>query len=162
MPGRKGRTLKPKVDLVLDNSIVMAWSFEDETDEYADAVLDRLATVHAIVPALWPLEVANALLMGERRKRSTEAETIKWTGILASLPISIDGETNSHAWSDTLSLAHGHNLTAYDAAYLELAIRRGLPLATIDGKLKTAAEAVGVPIYLTENAGDDVHSFGNP
>ena len=105
MPGRKGRTLKPKVDLVLDNSIVMAWSFEDETDEYADAVLDRLATVHAIVPALWPLEVANALLMGERRKRSTEAETIKWTGILASLPISIDGETNSHAWSDTLSLA---------------------------------------------------------
>ena len=94
----------------------------------------------------WPLEVDNALLMGERRKRSTEADTIKWTGILASLPIAIDGETNSHAWSDTLSLARGHHLSAYDAAYLELAIRRGLPLATIDGKLRTAAQAVGVAL----------------
>ena len=75
-------------------------------------MLDRLATLSAIVPALWPLEVANALLMGERRKPSTEAETVKWTGILASLPIVIDGETNSHAWNDTLSLARGHNLTA--------------------------------------------------
>ena len=82
----------------------MAWSFEDETDEYADAVLDRLAIARAVVPALWPLEVANALLMGERRKRSTEADTIKWTGILKSLPIAIDGETNAHAWSDTLDL----------------------------------------------------------
>jgi predicted nucleic acid-binding protein len=118
-----------------------------EADEYADAVLDRLATTRAVVPALWPLEVANALLMGERRKRSTEAETIKWTGILASLPIVFDGETNAHAWSDTLSLARGHNLTAYDAAYLELAIRRGLPLATIDGKLKRAAETVGIALF---------------
>jgi predicted nucleic acid-binding protein len=110
-------------------------------------LLDRLATTSAVVPALWPLEVANALLMGERRKRSTEAETINWTGILASLPIVIDGETNAHARSGTLSLARGHNLTAYDAAYLELAIRRSLPTATIDRKLKTAAEAVGVAIY---------------
>ena len=144
MARAKGRVTKSKVDLVLDNSIVMAWSFEDETDEYADAVLDSLATARAIVPALWPLKVANALLMGERRKRSTEVETLRWTGILASLPISIDGETNAHAWSDTLHLARGHNLSAYDAAYLELAIRRGLPLATIDGRLKLAAEAVGV------------------
>lgn len=125
----------------------MGWSFEDETDEYADAVLDQLAKARAVVPALWPLEVANALLMGERRKRSTEADTIKWTGILSLLPIIIDDETNAHAWSDTLSLARGHNLTAYDAAYLELAIRRGLPLATIDGKLKLAAKAVGVAIF---------------
>jgi predicted nucleic acid-binding protein len=144
MARAKGRIPKPKVDLVLDNSIVMAWSFEDESDEYADAVLDCLATARAIVPSLWPLEVANALLMGERRRRSTEAETIKWTGILAALPISVDGETNSYAWSDTISLARGHNLTAYDAAYLELAIRRSLPLATIDGKLKLAAQAIGV------------------
>jgi predicted nucleic acid-binding protein len=142
-----GRATKPKIGFVLDNSIVMAWSFEDESDEYADAVLDRLATTSAVVPALWPLEVANALLMGERRKRSTEAETIKWTAILASLPIVIDGETNAHAWSDTLSLARGHNLTAYDAAYLELAIRRGLPLATIDRKLKLAAGTVGVALF---------------
>ena len=146
MAKAKERARKPAEGFVLDNSIVMAWSFEDEVDEYADAVLEKLADTRAVVPVLWPLEVANALLMGERRKRSTEAETIKWTGILASLPITIDGETNSHAWSDTLSLARGHNLTAYDAAYLELAIRRGLPLATIDGKLRTAAEAVGVAL----------------
>ena len=138
---------KPTVGFVLDNSIVMAWSFADETDAYADAVLDGLTTSRAIVPVLWPLEVANALLMGERRKRSTEAETIKWTGILSSLPIVVDSETNAHAWRDTLSLARGHNLTTYDAAYLELAIRRGLPLATIDGKLKLAAKAVGVATF---------------
>ncbi len=146
MAKAKGSARKLKEGFVLDNSIVMAWSFEDETDEYADAVLDRLAITRAVVPALWPLEVANALLMGERRKRSTEADTIKWTGILESLPIVIDGETNAHAWSDTLGL-RGHNLTAYDAAYLELAIRRGLPLATIDGKLRLAAETVGVALF---------------
>ena len=147
MAKAKGSARKSKEGFVLDNSIVMAWSFEDETDEYADAVLDRLAIARAVVPALWPLEVANALLMRERRKRSTEAETIKWTSILKSLPIVIDGETNAHAWSDTLTLARGHNLTAYDAAYLELAIRRSLPLATIDGKLKLAAETVGVALF---------------
>ena len=79
--------------------------------------------------------------------RSTEAETIKWTGMLVSPPIVIDGEMNAHAWSDTLNLARGHNLTAYDAAYLELAIRLGLPLATIDAKLKVAAENVGVTLF---------------
>ncbi len=146
MASVKERVRKPTEDFVLDNSIVMAWSFEDEVDKYADAVLERLADTRAVVPVLWPLEVANALLMGERRKRSTEAETIKWIGILASLPIAIDGETNSRAWSDTLSLARGHKLSAYDAAYLELAIRRGMPLATIDGKLRTAAEAAGVAL----------------
>jgi predicted nucleic acid-binding protein len=85
--------------------------------------------------------------MGERRKRSSGADTIKWTSILSSLPIVIDGETNAHAWSDTLNLARGHDRTAYDAAYLELAIRRGLPLATNDVKLKLAAGAVGVAIF---------------
>jgi predicted nucleic acid-binding protein len=85
--------------------------------------------------------------MGERRKRSTEAETIKWTGILKALPIDVDADTNLHAWSDTLNLARGHQLTAYDAAYLELAIRRNLPLATMDAELKKAARAVGVEIF---------------
>jgi predicted nucleic acid-binding protein len=147
MAKAKRRPTGPKKEFVLDNSIVMAWSFEDETDKYADAVLDQLATARAVVPGLWPLEVANALLMDERRNRSSEAETIKWTSILSSLPIVIDAETNAHAWSDTLNLARGHKLTAYDAAYLELAIRRGLSLATIDGKLKLAAEAVGVAMF---------------
>jgi predicted nucleic acid-binding protein len=147
MARSQGRPRTLKEGFVVDNSITMAWSFEDETDAYADAVLDQLATTRAIVPALWPLEVANALLMGERRKRSTQADTLKWIGILEGLPITIDGETNLHAWSETLNLARGQNLSAYDAAYLELAIRRGLPLATIDDKLKAAARAVGVMLY---------------
>jgi predicted nucleic acid-binding protein len=132
---------------VLDNSVVMAWSFADETSAYADAVLDGLAANRAIVPALWPLEVANALLMGERRKRSTEAETIRWIGILGRLSLVIDDETNSRAWSDTLALARGHKLSAYDAAYLELAIRLRLPLATLDAPLKAAAAEIGVSLY---------------
>jgi predicted nucleic acid-binding protein len=150
MAKTKGRSRKASIGFVLDNSVAMAWSFEDEVDEYADAVLDSLAGVRAIVPILWPLEVANALLMGERRKRSTEAETMKWTGILSALPIVVDSDTNAHAWSGTLGVARGHKLTAYDAAYLELAIRRSLPLATIDSKLKQAAQAVGVAIYAAQ------------
>jgi predicted nucleic acid-binding protein len=141
-----GRVTNPKLGFVLDNSIVMAWSFEDESDEYADAVLDRLAATSAVVPALWPLEVANALLMGERRKRSTEADTVKWLHILESLPIVIDPQTKATAWSHTLSLARGHNLTAYEAAYLELAIRHDIPLATNDQALKLAAGSLGVEL----------------
>lgn len=107
-------------------------------------MLDQLATIRAVVPALFPLEVANALLVGERRKRATEADTLKWPAILAALPITIDAETNTPSWDATLNLARGHNLSAYGAAYLELAIRRGLPLATLDARLLAAAEAVGV------------------
>jgi predicted nucleic acid-binding protein len=147
MARAKSRPTKLAPTFVLDNSIVMAWSFSDETSAYADAVLDSLAATQTIVPALWPLEVANALLMGERRKRSTEAETIYWIDILNKLAIAIDDETITRAWSDTLALARGHKLSAYDAAYLELAIRRRLPLATLDGPLKAAAKAVGVLFY---------------
>jgi predicted nucleic acid-binding protein len=147
MARAKSRPAKPIPTFVLDNSIVMAWSFADETSAYADAVLDTLITTETIVPALWPLEVANALLVRERRKRSTEAETIRWIGILNKLPIVIDDETNARAWSDTLALARGHKLSAYDAAYLELAIRRRLPLATLDEPLKAAAKAVGATLY---------------
>ena len=139
------RKLAPS--FVLDNSVVMAWSFEDETSAYADAVLDRLAAARTVVPALWPLEVANALLMGERRKRSTEADTIRWIGILSRLHITTDDETNARAWGDTIALARGHRLSVYDAAYLELAIRRSLPLATLDEPLKAAAVAVGISLY---------------
>jgi len=85
--------------------------------------------------------------MGERRKRSTQTQAARLLKTLKDLPITLDDETNLHAWNITLSLARAHDLTAYDAAYLELAIRRGLPLASLDDKLKTAAQAVGVPLY---------------
>ena len=142
----KGRAKGPPAGLVLDGSVTLAWTFEDESDAYADAVLDRLAATRAVVPSLWPLEVANGLLMGERRRRSTEAQTIKWIAALSALPIDVDGETNVHAWGETLALARGHKLTAYDAAYLELAQRRRLPLATLDRALRAAARDCGVAL----------------
>ncbi|HLJ96197.1 MAG TPA: type II toxin-antitoxin system VapC family toxin [Gemmataceae bacterium] len=132
---------------VLDGSITLAWFFEDEVDAYAESVEDALASAAAVVPALWPLEVANGLLMGERRKRTTEAKVTQFLALVTTLPISIDDETVTRAWQDSLRLARAHHLTVYDAAYLELALRRGLPLASLDDRLKKAAAAVGVPEY---------------
>ena len=136
-----------KDGFVLDCSVTMAWCFDDEATPYTDGVRDRLAEVRAIVPSLWSLEVANAAIVGERRKRLDEARTLRFVALLNGLPIVIDDETAAKAWSETMHLARAYNLSAYDAAYLELAIRRGLPLACLDGKLKTAAEAVGVRLY---------------
>ncbi len=144
---RTGRTAgKSPADFVLDSSIAMAWSFEDETSPYADSVLDFLRKARALVPILWPLEVANALLMGERRQRSTEADSLRWIAILSSLPIRVDPDSGTRAWSDTMTLARLHGLTAYDAAYLELAVRQSLPLATLDTRLRTAAGTIGVTL----------------
>jgi predicted nucleic acid-binding protein len=134
-------------EFVVDCSVALAWCFPDEKAPYPQAVLDSLATARAVVPALWHLEVANCLLVGERRKRSTEADTVSWLSFLSSLPLAVDDETVGRAWSDVLHLARAHGLSAYDAAYLELALRRGLPLATLDDKLKAAAQAIGVAEY---------------
>lgn len=128
---------------VLDGSVALAWCFHDEADPYADAIVKRFPEVEAVVPALWHLEVANALLVGERRMRSTEADTASWLASLTALPIAVDEDTTTRAWGDVLHLARAHSLSTYDAAYLELALRRGLPLATLDGKLKAAAAAAG-------------------
>ncbi len=131
-------------EFVIDSSVVVSWYFADESDAYGNAVLARMATSQAIAPSLWPLEVANALLMGERRKRSTVAQATKFVANLASLPIILDDATATHAWGTTLQLARAHQRSAYDAAYLELALRRGLPLATLDGPLQKAAAAIGI------------------
>ena len=134
-------------EFVLDGSLALAWYFKDEADPYADAVAARLPTARAAVPLIWPLEVANAVLMGERRQRSTEAQAAQWLTYLGCLPIAVDDQTSDRAWGEVLSLARAHGLSAYDAAYLELALRRGLPLATLDDRLKAAASAVGVPAF---------------
>ncbi len=99
-------------------------------------MLDSLAYTRAVVPGLWQLEVGNAWLVGERRKRCTEGDTARWIGFLKALPITVDDETGTHAWGEVLRLSRTHNLSTYDAAYLELAVRRGLPLATLDERLK--------------------------
>jgi predicted nucleic acid-binding protein len=134
---------------VLDSSVAIAWCFPDEHAPYPQAVLDSLAGTAAAVPSLWHLEVANALLVGERRGRCTAADVNTWLGFLAALPIRTDPETEARTWSDTLRLARTHGLSTYDASYLELAVRRGLPLAALDGKLKTAAAAAGIGLYTT-------------
>lgn len=134
-------------EFVLDNSVVMVWGFEDEADPYAETLLDSMPTARAHVPNLWPLEVANVLLVGERRRRITAADTARFLSLLDSFPIAVDDETTARAWVETLALARAQNLSAYDAAYLELAMRRGLPLATLDDKLKAAATAVGVALH---------------
>jgi predicted nucleic acid-binding protein len=133
--------------LVLDCSVALAWCFPDEQAPYPQSVLDSLAATAAAVPSLWFLEVANALLVGERRGRCTAADVATWLGFLGALPIHADPETTARAWSDTLRLARTYNLSAYDASYLELAVRHGLPLAALDGKLKNAATAAGVALY---------------
>ena len=91
--------------------------------------------------------VANTLVMGQRRKRSTPAQAATWLSLLKVFPITVDSETASHAWVETLALARAQDLSAFDAAYLELAMRRGLPLATLNDKLKATAAAVGVALY---------------
>jgi predicted nucleic acid-binding protein len=142
------KTSKKKTqEFILDCSVTLAWYFKDEANDYANSVRKSLSRAAAVVPALWPLEVANILVLGERRQRSSEAEASKWLRYLQMLPIRVDEETAARAWSDILHVARSYHLSAYDAAYLELAIRLGLPLAALDDKLKAAAASAGVAEY---------------
>ncbi len=136
-----------KEGFVLDNSVTMSWCFPDENDPYARDVLKAMPTSAAVVPTLWPLEVANVLLVGERRGRITQADVAAFVALLEGLPIRIDDETSRHAMKTTLDIARAQNLSVYDASYLELALRRGLPIATLDAKLKAAATALGIGSY---------------
>jgi predicted nucleic acid-binding protein len=133
---------------VLDASVAASWFFEDEGGEYAATVLESLREWHAIVPSLWPLEVANVLLTAERRRRCSEAEAIRFLELLESLPIVTDEDTPGHALHGSYQLAREYGLSAYDAAYLELAMRLGAPLATLDRQLAEAATMAGVVIFM--------------
>jgi len=130
---------------VLDSSVTAAWFFHDEATPSTDELLDQLNDDgRARVVAHWALEVGNTLLTGERRKRCSAADTSHFLAILDALPIEADQETASRANTTTLALARAHNLTLYDGAYLELAMRCSLPLATLDRDLRTAAKKSGV------------------
>src|SRR5947209_14780978 len=131
---------------VVDTSITMAWYFEDETTDVTDAILNRLQTEGAIVPAIWPLEVANALRSAERRGRLRQEDTTRIVQLVQQLPITVIAVPTFTALGTVLSLGRTHGLTAYDAAYLELAMRNGLPLATQDAQLCAAASRVGVSL----------------
>ena len=134
------------MSVVLDTSATLAWIYVDEATSVIDDVFVAVAQNGAWVPGLWRLEIANVLEMGVRRGRHDAAFREATLQDLALLPIQIDPDTNHHAWGATARLAERHRLTLYDAAYLELALRRDLPLATLDGELRTAAAAESVPL----------------
>ncbi len=133
---------------VIDNSVVMAWCFGDEAGAYADAVLDKLSSHTAVVPAIWPLEVVNVLLAAERRQRLKPADSVRFLTLLSALPIVVDPDHGGRKtmMKDLLVLGRERTLSSYDAAYLDLAMRNDCPIATQDKKLLEAARAVDVPV----------------
>jgi predicted nucleic acid-binding protein len=132
--------------LILDSSATLAWIYADEITHAIRQVFDLLRENGAWVPSLWRLEVANILEMGVRRARHDVAFRDATLADLALLPINLDPETDRQAWGATLRLAERHRLTSYDAAYLELAQRLRLPLATLDSDLRAAASDESVPL----------------
>jgi len=132
--------------MVLDSSVALAWIYPDETTEEIKRVFAGIAETGASVPALWRLEVANALTLAMRGGRITAELRARALADLLLLDISIDAATDANAWNATLHLADRFRLTVYDAAYLELAQRRALPLASLDRALRIAAGGLGVPV----------------
>ena len=134
------------MSFVLDASLALAWSFDDEPEPDAPLGLDLLSGDHAVVPSVWPLELSNALVIAERQGRITRSDSARLTSLLGGFPIEVEPITTRRALGDVLDIARDYELSAYDAAYLEVAVRRALPLATLDGRLRTAAERVGAQV----------------
>lgn len=132
--------------LVLDSSAALAWAIPDERDGAAEALLRDVGPGEALVPGLWHLEVGNVLLKDERRGRITRNEVERALKGFTALRVSVDDATWRRAWPVSLDLARQHGLSVYDASYLELALRSGLPLATRDGQLRRAAGERGVAV----------------
>ena len=135
---------------VIDTSVTMAWCFRDETSLYADAVLESLAGFAALAPPVWPLEVGNVLVVAERRGRLNKAGSVRFLSLLRQLPITVAQETPRRTFGEILALAREQSLSTYDASYLDLAMRNGLPLATQDTRLEEAARRCSVPVYLND------------
>ncbi len=133
-------------DFVVDNSIVMAWCFDDEANAYTDSIQNRLIENTAYVPAIWPLEVTNVLLVAERTKRIGRANSGYFITLLSQLPIKVSPTGAESAFHDIISLARQYRLSSYDASYLELAIRKGLPIASLDSAIVRAAKALKILI----------------
>lgn len=132
--------------LVLDCSVALSWCFEDEASDATDALLETIRDEGALVPNLWALEFGNVLLQAEKRGRISAADIATRLSLISSLPIVVDPETDRRALREILTLARAEQLTTYDAAYLELAMRKGLPLASKDAALRAACLRVGIDI----------------
>ena len=135
---------------VLDCSIAISWCLVDENDNYANAILAMMPDSEAYVPGIWSLEIANTLLIAERRNRITTEQSELAIALLQSLLIHVDESTNNYALSSTLLLGRQEGLAAYDAAYLELALRLQLPIATLDTRLAEAATRCGVELVVVD------------
>ena len=129
---------------VLDCSVAMAWLFNDEATPKTADLLNRLATETALVPAWWFVEITNVLALAERKGRITPAQSGAFIADIGKLDIELDDEAPGRAFTHLLSLCRTHRLTSYDAMYLDLAVRRQLPLATLDDDLRKAARNLGV------------------
>ena len=134
------------MSLVLDSSATLAWLYSDEITAAIRSVFESVAEHGAVVPALWRLEIANSLTVAARRGRIDTEFRRAALSDLAMLEITTDPHTDSNAWGETLHLADRCGLTVYDAAYLELALRRRLPLATLDDQLRAGATSCGVQL----------------
>ncbi|MFH1763084.1 MAG: type II toxin-antitoxin system VapC family toxin [Gemmatimonadota bacterium] len=132
------------MNFVLDASVTLAWAFEDEGGEYADAVLKSLRDGEAITTSLWPLEISNGLLVAERGGRIDAASSARFARLLLALPVVIEPLDRRRVFEITQPLARRYGLSAYDAHYLELSVRWAVPLATLDRELESAAASEGV------------------
>jgi predicted nucleic acid-binding protein len=132
------------LNFVLDASMTLAWCFSDEGDDYALAVLEKLRSSEAVAASHWGLEVANALLVAERKRRIEPGDVARLAKFVLALPIAVDPIARRRPIDSVHRLGRSHGLSAYDAAYLELAVRYGIPIATLDADLKVAAEVEGV------------------
>jgi predicted nucleic acid-binding protein len=140
------------MSFVLDASVALLWLVPQTNQagvEYAEATLKALMRSQAVVPSLWALEVSNVVVKVESKSIVTEADSQRFLALLGRLNIVIDQTTAAQALGDTLNLARRYKLSAYDAAYLELALRMGLPLATLDAGLAKAATTAGITIFGT-------------
>jgi predicted nucleic acid-binding protein len=133
--------------IVVDASVALAWCFPDEESAYAHSVLVALENQTVLVPAIWSVEIANALVVGERRKRIRRPEMRRFIELLKVLRVVEDRQVFTDAIDNFLALALLHKLTAYDAAYLDLAVRFSAPLATVGRELQKAARAAGISIF---------------
>ena len=132
--------------LVVDCSLAMTWLFPDEATAETRKVFDRLELETGLVPQLWFLELANVIAIAERKRRVTPAQSAVFITELSKLSIEVDSESSDRAFDHLLPLCRAHQLTSYDAVYLDLAIRRQLPLATLDEPLRKAAKKAGVKL----------------
>lgn len=133
--------------MVLDNSIIVAWCFEDEASDYADRAMESARIGVLLVPSIWPLEFANTLLVSERRNRISPVQRVRIILDIGALPITVEHESSERIFGEVFTLARNHQLSTYDASYLDLALRKGLPLATQDKALIRAAADCGVALF---------------